>query len=56
MLASMNEQIKILGEEKQITLDEINKNKRELEDLKRLLAQKQDEIDSKDEVIAQIES
>ena len=51
----MDDQIKILSAEKQLTLEEIAKHKKELDDLARLLAQKKLEIDQKDEVIAQIE-
>lgn len=35
---------------------EINKNRKELEDLLRLLAQKKNDIDQKDEIIARLES
>jgi peptidoglycan hydrolase CwlO-like protein len=34
----------------------INKNRKELEDLLRLLAQKKNDIDQKDEIIARLES
>jgi hypothetical protein len=51
----MDEQIKILSAEKQLTIDQINKHKKELDDLSRLLAQKKQEIDNKDEIIAKIE-
>lgn len=51
----MDDQIKILSSEKQLTLEQIFKHKKELDDLSRLLAQKRIEIDSKDEVIARIE-
>lgn len=39
-IASMDEQIKILSAEKQLTLEQIFKHKKELDDLSRLLAQK----------------
>ena len=51
----MDDQIKILSAEKQLTLEEIAKHKKELDDLARLLAQKKSEIDQKDEVIAKLE-
>ena len=51
----MDDQIKLLGAEKQLTLGEISKHKKELDDLVRLLAQKKSEIDQKDEVIAKLE-
>jgi chromosome segregation ATPase len=51
----MDDQIKILSAEKQLTLEEIAKHKKELDDLVRLLAQKKSEIDQKDEVIAKLE-
>lgn len=54
-ISSMDDQIKILSSEKQLTLEQIFKHKKELDDLSRLLAQKRIEIDSKDEVIARIE-
>jgi chromosome segregation ATPase len=54
-ISSMDEQIKILSAEKQLTLDQIAKHKQELEDLSKLLAQKKSEIDSKDEAIAKLE-
>jgi hypothetical protein len=41
----MDDQIKILSAEKQLTLEEIFKHKKELDDLVRLLAQKKAEID-----------
>ena len=52
----MDDQIKILSAEKQLTLEEIAKHKKELDDLVRLLAQKKSEIDQKDEVIAKLEA
>ena len=54
-ISSMDDQIKLLGAEKQLTLQEISKHKKELDDLVRLLAQKKSEIDQKDEVIAKLE-
>jgi chromosome segregation ATPase len=51
----MDEQIKILSAEKMLTLDQIAKHKKELDDLSRLLEQKKNEIDNKDEVIAKLE-
>ena len=44
-ISSMDDQIKILSAEKQLTLEEIAKHKKELDDLVRLLAQKKSEID-----------
>lgn len=44
-----------MSSEKQLTLDQISKHKKELDDLKRLLAQKKAEIDNKDEIIAKID-
>lgn len=38
-----------------MTLDQIAKHRKELDDLARLLAQKKSEIDTKDEIIAKIE-
>lgn len=52
----MEAQINILKQEKELTLTEIAKNRKELEDLMRLLNDKKNEIDAKDELIAQLES
>jgi phage host-nuclease inhibitor protein Gam len=51
----MDEQIKLLSAEKQLTIEQIAKHRKELDDLSRLLAQKKMEIDNKDEIIAKIE-
>lgn len=48
----MEQQINILKQEKDLTLNEIAKNRKELEDLMRLLNEKKNEIDAKDELIA----
>ena len=55
IIANMETQIKLLQQEKQITIVEIKKNQKELEDLIRLLNQKKAEIDAKDVIIAQLE-
>lgn len=47
-IASMDDQISILREEKQATLDSINKHKRELEELRRLRAQKVGKVEDLD--------
>ena len=54
-IASMNEQIAILSAEKQLTLDEINKNKAELARLRKVLMDKKAEVDAKDEIIFALE-
>lgn len=51
----MNEQIAILAAEKQLTLDEINKNKQELARLRKVILDKRSEVDAKDEIIFAIE-
>lgn len=44
----MDDQISILREEKQATLDSINKHKKELEELRRLRAQKVGKVEELD--------
>ena len=52
----MKEQLQILAAEKQETLDEIARNKKELADLRAQLYAKGQTIDKKDETIAQLEA
>jgi len=47
-IAGMDDQISILREEKQATLDSINKHKKELEELRRLRAQKVGKVEDLD--------
>lgn len=47
-IAGMDDQISILREEKQATLDSINKHKKELEELRRLRAQKVGKVEELD--------
>ena len=51
----MNEQIAILAAEKQLTIDEINKNKKELARLRKVILEKKTEVDGKDEIIFALE-
>ena len=55
-IKSMEEQIKILTAEKNLILDSIQKNRDELESLKKLLEQKKLETDGRDEIIADLEA
>ena len=54
-LAGMKEQIGILNDEKQVTLDEIAKNKRELDNLYGQLNSKKQVMEKKDEKISHLE-
>lgn len=54
-IASMDEQCDHLRAEKQLTIDEINVNKEELERLKEVLQQKKDRIGEIEEGMASID-
>lgn len=55
-IASMDEQINILREEKQLTLNSINKHKKELEDLRKIRSQKIVKVTQLDIQIAELEA